>query len=157
MLAISLIVLSSCSGVIGSMNQQIQEEENKPARWDFKVVSIKDVNSYEKIGLYGNTITKTAPAGKIYKEIVVAVKNNIDKAQVLDASHDEILLFLKKGAVGIKEEICGDITNYCRIGAGESTNVTFRFEVPAGTKLSTGAYIRCEPYLDKWIIFPVSE
>lgn len=156
MLAIALVVLSSCTGVLGAMNQQIQEEQNKPARWEFKVVSIKDVNSYEKMGLWGTT-TKTAPAGKIYKEIVVTVKNKLDKAQVLDASLDEIRLFTKKGAVGINEEIYQDLTHYCDLGAGDSINVTFRFEVPAGTKLATGAYIQCDPYLDKSITFPVSE
>ena len=157
MIAISLTVLSSCMGAIGAMGEQIKEEQNKPAKWEFEVVSIKDVNSYEKLGMFG-TITKTAPAGKIYKEIVVTVKNKLDKAQVLDASTDEIRLFTKKGAVGIEEEINGDLTNYCNLGAGESTNVTFRFEVPAGTKLTTGAYIQCEPYLDlKIITFPVSE
>lgn len=158
MLAIALVVLSSCTGVLGSMNQQIQEEQNKPARWEFKVVSIKDVNSYEKMGMLG-TITETAPAGKIYKEIVVTVKNNTDKEQYLGSNLDSISLYTKKGAASIKEELSNDNIQYCHLGAGESTNVTLRFEVPEGTKLTAGAYIQYigSEFMEKPITFPVSE
>lgn len=148
MLIASLLILASCSPI--SDNSQA-----KPAIWEFKVVSVTDKTSYEKQGMYGLTTVK-APAGKVFKEIVVTAKNTSEEEQYLGYT-DVISLYTKKGAASISEELASEMSLYSHLGSGESANVTFRFAVTEGTKLTTGAYIKWSPFLGSSIEFPVSE
>lgn len=151
LLAVSLLMLASCMPII-------DDSQAKPAIWEFKVVSVTDKTSYEKQGAYG-PITVNAPTGKVFKEIVVTAKNTSEEEQYLGGV-DSILLYTRKGAASIGEELALDIMSfyYCHLGSGESANVTFRFAVTEGTKLTTGAYIKWSPFLvDSGIEFPVSE
>lgn len=149
MLIVSLLILASCSPII-------DDSQAKPAIWEFKVVSVTDKTSYKKQGMYGLT-TVNAPTGKVFKEIVVTAKNTSEEEQYLGGM-DSILLYTRKGAASISEELASDMSFYCHLGSGESANVTFRFAVTEGTKLTTGAYIKWSPFLvGSNIEFQVSE
>lgn len=149
LLAVSLLMLASCMPII-------DDSQAKSAIWEFKVVSVTDKTSYEKQGAY-SPITVNAPTGKVFKEIVVTAKNTSEEEQYLGGV-DSILLYTRKGAASIREELASDMSFYCHLGSGESANVTFRFAVPEGTKLKAGAYIKWSPFLvGSSIEFPVSE
>lgn len=137
----TLLFIAAVSVIVLATSCLASPNASEETLWELRLVSVRDTDSYVN-KLDFTHPTKTAPAGKIYKEVTVNCKNITEKAQTLSMSWNGIKLFKDKGAVGISEIYSGGLSNYCTVAAGGSADVSFLFEVSEGLKLTRDSFIQ---------------
>lgn len=161
-IAIALCIVVLCISCSAETKQEWNSTIEGEKVWEFKLVSISNASSYEDKSsmdiITGKHKVRTAPEGSIYKMITVECKNVSDKEVYLDPDMDSMTLYLKEGSKGIKEVYNNNsYINYTHLGSGEKEDVTFIYEVPSGTKISTGAYIKYSGMGKKTVKLPIAE
>lgn len=149
-----------------SCSPEAQQEWNSNVEgekvWEFKLISISNASSYEdksSMDIFtGQYKVRTAPEGSVYKMITVECKNISSKEAYLDPDMDSMTLYLSEGGKGIKEAYANNsYIDYAHLGSGEKEDVTFIYEVPSSTIISTGAFIKYSGIGNKTVKLPVTE